>query len=274
MASCTAPLNAATAAFGPGANATSSPTSSAISSALDSVCASSCDDQTLRELLSQFYSGCTPELTSNPNPDVIRTYDVLYALTPFKAALCTKDSNGAYCATEATSSASSATNNQVDIVVPSGGDSPASSLKKYLWSATTGLKRATADTTAALIPNVTTYKDSNLLFFFLKPDTPSAQLCTTCARSVLLSYIQFQTSVPYAPGLGVSPLMGGQGDLYSAMTKTCGATFFTGGVSAVGGIASGMLGSSGAKSAASRTQIIGGTAALLAGAVGFVGLML
>ncbi|KAF7968412.1 hypothetical protein HWV62_30609 [Athelia sp. TMB] len=204
----------------------------------------------------------------------MRTYDVFYSLTPFTQALCAKNGDGAYCATEATSSSSSAINNNVDAVVAPG--SSASSLKQFLWSTTgsSSAKRATAET-AAIIPNVTTYRDSNLLFFFLQPDTPSATLCTPCARSAMLSYMQFEASVPYAPGLVNSVLMGGQSALYTAMNTTCGATFFTGGVSAVGGIASGMLGGSGT-SAAPRTigQNAGVTVALLAGAAVFAGFML
>lgn len=271
LSACTAPIITATAQFGPGANSTSTPSTTTIGSALDVICLSSdssCSDQTVRGQLSDFYSACTPELTSNPNADVIRTYDVLYALIPFKQALCTKDSNGKYCATEITSPSSSNSNSQVDLVVTSG-DSTFSSVKQFLWSSAGVAKRATAQT-AAIIPNITTYRDSNLLFFFLEPDTPSATLCTTCSRSVMLSYISFETSVPYAPGLSSSPLMGGQSALYNAMTSTCGATFFTGSVQAAGGLGSGLLGNKMPTSAAQKlvcqsfAGLVAGAAALAA----------
>jgi hypothetical protein len=167
--------------------------------------------------LSSFYAACSAELISNPNADVIRTYDVFYALTPFREAVCTKADNDKYCVTQMSTSSSSS-----------------------------GVYKRGDAQTPAIIPNTTTYRESNLLFLFLKPQTPSAQLCTTCTRNVLMSYINFETNVPYAPGLGKSPCMGGQPELYNAVQSTCGKNFFSGAVQAAGGISSGVLGNSNA----------------------------
>ena len=65
-----------------------------------------------------------------------------------------------------------------------------------------------------------------------------------------MSYFNFEQSVPYAPGLNNSPLMGGQSELYNAVTNTCGSSFFGGAVQAAGGLSGGLAGSS---SAATRS---------------------
>jgi len=91
----------------------------------------------------------------------------------------------------------------------------------------------------------------------------------------MLAFMQFEASVPYAPGLSSSVLMGGQSALYTAMNSTCGSTFFTGGVSAVGGITSGMLGGSETSGASQTlTQGAGATMAMLAGVAALAGFVL
>lgn len=186
---------------------------------------------------------------------------MLYALTPLKQAVCTKDDSGRYCVTEATSGTSSAAASpsgaagdaKVNAVVGSTSSPNLSNLKQYLWSQSLG-KRDAAAQTAAIIPNTTTYRDSNLLFMFLTPQTPSAQLCTSCTRNVLMSYINFESSVPYAPGLKQSPLMGGQSDLYQGVLGTCGKNFFNSGVQAAGGLSGGVLGGSSSAAPKSVSQ--------------------
>jgi len=175
-----------------------------------------------------FYSACASELTTNPNPDVLRTYDVLYALIPFIQAVCTKDDNANYCVT--------------DIIIPSSSTTAIGA---------SNAKRA-ANQTPVVMPNVTTFRQTNLLFFFLQPQTSSTTLCTTCTRNVIMSYISFEQSVPYAPGIGNSPLMGGQIDLYNAITNTCGQSFFGGAAQAAGEIHSGLLGTSAAPRSVSK----------------------
>jgi len=270
MSSCTNPIIAATSQFGPGASSSSTPSAGTINAALNSICstaANSCTDQTFRSKLADFYSACTAELTTNVNSDVIRTYDVLYALTPLKQAICTKDDSGKYCVTEITapSSSTGASDSKVDIAVGSSSTPDLSSVKQWLWSTPSNAKRATGET-AAIIPNVTTYKQSNLLFFFLQPQMDSATLCTTCTRNVLMAYFNFERSVPYGPGLSNSPLMGGQSALYNAVNSTCGKSFFGGAVQAAGGISDGLLGNAAPRSV---SQSLGGIITAVMGTVAF-----
>ncbi|KIM89969.1 hypothetical protein PILCRDRAFT_812760 [Piloderma croceum F 1598] len=268
LSSCTTPLITATSQFGPSANSASTPSSAAISSVLDNICgsASSCSEQTLRSKLTDFYSACTAELTSNANSDVINIYDVFYALTPLKNAVCTKNLNDKYCVTEITapSSNAGASGTNVDIAV---GSNFVSSIKHYLWSQVSKTKRATAQT-PAMIPNTTTYRNNNVLFFLLQPNMDSTILCTVCTRSVLMSYFNFEQSVPYGPGISSSPLMGGQMDLYNAVNNVCGSDFFSGGVQAAGGLSGGLVGTTSA-AVRSVSQSFGGVVTAVMGTVAF-----
>jgi hypothetical protein len=208
--------------------------------------------------LISFYSACTAELTANQNTDVLRTYDVLYALTPLKQAVCTKDDGGKYCVTEVTTPL----NARVNVAIT--GRSAAADAVQWLWRRVSNTKRAAAQT-PAIIPNTTTFRETNLLFFFLQPQTASATLCTTCTRNILMSYISFEQSVPYGPGLSNSPLMGGQSDLYNAINNTCGKSFFGGAVQAAGGISGGALSPSAAPRPVSQT--FGGIVTVVIGTV-------
>jgi len=252
FSSCTSPLIAATSQFGPGSSST--PSSATISSALSTLCstsASSCTDQTVRGKLADFYSACTIELTANPKSDVLRIYDVLYALLPLKQAVCTKDSSGKYCVTEVTN--------------PSSGQS--------FWSQTSNTKRATGQT-AAVIPNTTAFRQTNLLFFFLTAQTASATLCTTCSRNVLMSYFNFEQSVPYGPGFANSPLLGGQSDLYNHISSTCGKTFLGGAVQAAGSISSSSVGGTSAALRSASHSFSGIVSAIIGTvAIGFAAIL-
>lgn len=95
--------------------------------------------------------------------------------------------------------------------------------------------------TAAILPNMTTYHDSNLPFLFLKPDLDATTLCTSCTRQILTIYINFESSIPYGPGLSSSQLLDTQNDLYSAINSKCPAGFMTQAVQAAGGLAGGRL---------------------------------
>ncbi|KAH7927554.1 hypothetical protein BV22DRAFT_1060682 [Leucogyrophana mollusca] len=246
FSSCTSPIISATSQFGPGGNSTS-PSTGTINSALNNLCSTSafnaCPDSTIGGQLSAFYSACSAELTSSPNTDVIRTYDVLYLITPLREAVCAKDDNGKYCVTELANSTSSSAAGNVDIETPSSNEN----LQKNLWipagetADTTVTRRDISNTTAALIPNTTTFQDTNLVFLFLQPAMSSGQLCTTCTRNIMAPYITFESKIPYGPGLGKSPCMSGQSALYDAIQSTCGQSFLSGSVQAAGGISSGIL---------------------------------
>ncbi|KIJ60891.1 hypothetical protein HYDPIDRAFT_31771 [Hydnomerulius pinastri MD-312] len=248
FASCTNPITSALSQFAPGANASGISTTT-INSALNNLCSttafSACPDSTIRSQLGSFYAACAAELTSNPNVDVKRTYDTLYVLTPLRQAVCAKDDNGKYCAAELGSSSGAA--GSVDAVNPEQSRKQ-ELLDQYLYSTAgeaspnmAARRRDVSNTTAALIPNTTTYQDTNLVFMFLEPSMASAQLCTTCTREILTPYINFESSCPYAPGMSSSMLISGQPDLYNNITSKCGASFLGGAVQAAGGLSSGIL---------------------------------
>jgi len=63
---------------------------------------------------------------------------------------------------------------------------------------------------------------SNIAFLFLQPTADKEVLCGDCAKSILASYISFETSIPYGVGLSNSPILKGQSDLFKKAKKTCG----------------------------------------------------
>ncbi|EIN05282.1 hypothetical protein PUNSTDRAFT_55156 [Punctularia strigosozonata HHB-11173 SS5] len=273
LSACTSPLISATSSYGPGGNA--SATSAGVSSALSAACsATTCSETTVRDQLTQFYAACTAELTSSPNDAVVRAYDVLYALTPLKKALCAKDDSGKYCAAQlssivssASASASAASASASAAAGSLSNGLSLASVQKYLWASTSGsLARRASSSEAALIPNTTTYAASNLVFLFLQPALESAALCTSCTRAVLTSYIDWESDVPYAPGLANSPTMAGQAAIYNAVQSTCGSSFLSGAVQAAGSLSNGLGQSSGAAPAVA----LAGRAGTVVAAIGAV----
>ncbi|TFK36582.1 hypothetical protein BDQ12DRAFT_633851 [Crucibulum laeve] len=223
LTACTSSLINATSAFGPGGSATSSPSKSTVTSTLTALCASNamanCPEELIRTTLTNFYTACTKELTSNPNPDLIRAYDVLFAITPLRNSVCTQDDDGTWCAMKAKAPASAGLTRRAD--------------------------------TSALVPNITSYHNTNLPFLFLSPSADASTLCQTCTVKVVAAYTDFESKVQYGPGLGNSKLLDTQSALTNGIKTTCGDNFLLGGGNAaaagVGGISSGPL-SSGALS--------------------------
>ncbi|THH28552.1 hypothetical protein EUX98_g5624 [Antrodiella citrinella] len=235
LASCTGPIISATAQF---LNATATPSSSAIQSALGTLCAVSCNEQTVRTKVSDFYAACTAELTSSKNDNVVQLYDTLYTLIPFQQAACAKDDSGDYCV----------------------GQTPGKIAVSSLYT------NVGSGAQAVLSPNSDTFADNNIAFLLLQASTPKAQLCTSCARTVLTSFVSWESDTPYAPGLTQSKILNGQSALYTSVTSTCGATFLSGAVQAAGGLSGGILSPS---SDASHTLIssVGAVVGALAAAV-------
>lgn len=81
----------------------------------------------------------------------------------------------------------------------------------------------------------------------------------------MTSYITFESSCPYGPGLSSSLLLLGQLDLYNNITSKCGSTFLSGAVQAAGGISSGLL--SGAAPRAGGQELSAAVSAILGVAV-------
>ncbi|KAF9646161.1 hypothetical protein BDM02DRAFT_3079663, partial [Thelephora ganbajun] len=227
--SCTKAFTNAAANFGVGSNSGNA-SASAVSSALDTLSSSlsACPESLIRGQLTDFYAACSNELTSSPNPDVIRAYDVLYVLHPLSKAVCTKADSGRYCVLELGSTSSTGKN-----LLSSGstGSSPADGLWLLLPS-----KNSRRGEQQTIIPNLERFKSTNLVFLGILPTLSADKLCQPCTRNVLNEYIQFTASLPYAPGIANSPLMSGETDLYKAVQEKCGAPFLSGSVQAAGGI--------------------------------------
>ncbi|GAA5876716.1 hypothetical protein JCM1840_000770 [Sporobolomyces johnsonii] len=104
VSSCTSPLLSALSSFQPSSSTSSyAASSSEVSTALSNLCsASSCDDGTMRSLLTQFNGNCSVELEAK-NDVVLGSYDALYVLTPLRDAVCAQDGSGAYCLMDITS---------------------------------------------------------------------------------------------------------------------------------------------------------------------------
>jgi hypothetical protein len=212
---------------------------------------SGCPDSLVRGKIAEFYETCAPELTSSPNKDVIRTYDVLYALQPMRQAICSKDRGGQYCVTE--------TANNVN---------PSNLAASGPWISTAPTKKKRVDQ-MVLYPNTTAYSSTNLPFFFLSPDLPKEKLCVACTRSVITSYTNFESSVPYAPGLPNSPMLKNQPELYEAIRNTCGKSFMNNKVQPAGGLSSSVLQGGASRIAMGEAM---GSVFLSAAALGALGL--
>ena len=193
----------------------------------------------MRKWLTQFYAQCRTELTSNPVAAVKQIYDVLYASNPLRTAICSKDDNGSFCVTKLPAS------NGLKNALSNGGSSamtPTDVMNALVQGQSTHARRAA---TTALVPNITTYQNTNLPFLFLQPadgaqsSLQSSSQCTACTRNIMTAYINFESDTPYGPGLGGSLLLAGQQKLYDAITNTCGKTFLSGVVQAAGGLSSG-----------------------------------
>lgn len=232
-------MTTATAGYAPGGSGTTSPSTTQVETTLNTLCststASSCPESLIRGKIADFYSACSVELTSTPNPDVVRTYDILYATIPLKNAICSKDDGGSYCVTQAKIPSGTSKN----LVAGSSGQNP-------------------------LVPDVAAYRKANLPFLFLTPSLESADLCVPCTRNVLTAYINFESNVPYAPGLSKSTLLDGQSALYTGVQNTCGKNFLSGAVQAAGGLSGGSFSSSGA------IQNVGGSQSVLAVGMGLL----
>jgi len=255
---CTKAFTNAAANFGVGSNS-GNVSASAITTALDTLSSSlsACSESVLRSQLTDFYAACPNELTSSPNSDVIRAYDVLYVLYPLSKAVCTKSDAGKYCVLEVGS-----TSGNGKTLLSSG--SPGSSPSDGLWLPL-NTKNSRRGEQQVIIPNMDQFKSLNLVFLGIKPSLSADDLCKPCTRNVLNEYIQFTSSLPYAPGITNSPLMSGEPDLYQAVQDKCGAPFLSGSVQAAGGISGGIMNSGAADLSINVRTVAGAFSAIVAG---------
>ncbi|KIM61871.1 hypothetical protein SCLCIDRAFT_1215694 [Scleroderma citrinum Foug A] len=240
FSSCTNPILSALTEYSPSGSASSS--LSNINTALNNLCGTTltaqCPDNILGGQLAQFYAACPNELTSDPNNDVKRIYDVLYTLGGLRKAICTKDTSGNYCAAQL------GTSKTGGVAAVEQGSSRETLGMESLYSPLTNgntVTRRDGSSSTALIPNTTTFAATNLAFLFLQPSTDSTTFCSSCTRNVMTSYITFMSNYPYAPGINNSLILQNEPGLYNSIQSTCGANFLSGAVQAAGGLSSGIL---------------------------------
>lgn len=77
----------------------------------------------------------------------------------------------------------------------------------------------------SILPNAATWSTTSLPFLFLSPNMSSSLLCSSCTKSILSAYVAWESRMPYALGLANSPLLSGQGDLWTATGEKCGGGF-------------------------------------------------
>ncbi|BGP35875.1 hypothetical protein JCM10296v2_007727 [Rhodotorula toruloides] len=117
---------------------------------------------------------------------------------------------------------------------PSSSSGSNSSSPAGSSNSTTSPAPATPLALPSLLPNSQTWSTLSLPFLFLTPSMPSSTLCTPCTRTILASYIAFESRMPYALGLANSPLLGGQGTLWTGVGEKCGSGFLEGVAKQVG----------------------------------------
>ncbi|KAF7321104.1 hypothetical protein HMN09_00198100 [Mycena chlorophos] len=218
LSECTSAIIKASSEFGPAGNFSNGASKTDVSNALGNICSTSttsaCPQSLITGKLANFYTECGPELISSPNAEVLTIYDTIYGFLPFLSSVCAKDDSGDWC------------------VLNENTTTPSSAI-------TTRSLYRRDDSEVAYMPNAATINKENLLFLLLNGSLPEAQLCTSCTRSVLSSYVTFESSTNYAPGLAQSVLMSGQSTLYNSVLSTCGSSFLSGAVSAAGGLGEG-----------------------------------
>lgn len=77
----------------------------------------------------------------------------------------------------------------------------------------------------SILPDAQTWSASNLPFLFLSPNMSSSVLCSSCTKTILSSYVAWESRMPYALGLANSPLLSGQGNLWTGLGQVCGSGF-------------------------------------------------
>jgi len=256
--SCTKVFASVAANFGVGSNSGNA-SASAVTSTLNNFCSSlsACPEDVIRSQLTDFYQACSNELTTSTNADVLRAYDVLYALYPLSKAVCTKADSGKYCVLEVGSTSSTGKN-----LLSSG--SKESSPADGLWSLLTS-KNSRRGEQQVVIPNLDQFKSQSIPFLGIQPSLPIEELCKPCTRNVLNEYIMFISSIVYGPGFANSPLLSGQPDLYKAVQEKCGAPFLSGSVQAAGGISGGILGNGAPDLSVNTRTVAGALSAIIAG---------
>jgi len=238
VSACTSALNIGLDGFAPGKTATAS--AADIAKALETVCSSNaCPSNVMTQQLTAFYSACTPELTSDPVKEIVSLYDILYVISPMKEAVCSKGDDGKWCVMSSNTL----------------GGASASEVQSSLYT----------QNGQTVIPNTSSFSENNVPFLLLKPELEKDVLCKACTRNVLTAYINHESNVPYAPGLGKSQLLQPQTALFNAVKEKCGDGFMDNQIKAAGGIGSNVI-----KPNAAAPSANAALSGLMAIAAGFV----
>jgi hypothetical protein len=233
ISSVLAPLLTATARFNPssGQQSIKADVTWALNELCDPKAAFKASD--IQTTVTNYYSACQSDMVSGNQPDLTRTFELLYALPPLRNAVCSKDATGAYCL-------SSAKKN--------GGH---------------------ADTQAPTNQvNLQSWSSSHIHYLFINADETPEQLCTACTKQVLTAYVSYENVLPFPMGMSSSVLLKDQKALWSAITAKCPADFTQGILSAANAVPvdiSNVAAQNGASSVVlSTTGLVGALVALTA----------
>ncbi|TFK29129.1 hypothetical protein FA15DRAFT_664444 [Coprinopsis marcescibilis] len=214
LAQCTSALTTALDPFLPGSNSNVTPAQ--ITSALNAVCAESgripnaCPESVITNHIAAFGAACSDELLTNANEDVVVIYDILYSLIPMQKSVCSKNDEGNWCVLSGAPVTTSTADQIQESLYTQNGDT--------------------------VTPNIGAFSANNIPFIGISPSLEKDALCTVCTRNVLRNYINFQSSIPYTPGVINSKLLARQTDLFGAVAEQCGESFMSSEVKAAGSL--------------------------------------
>ncbi|KAH8917724.1 hypothetical protein BT69DRAFT_1226497, partial [Atractiella rhizophila] len=210
LKTCLKPYTSAVSAFLPQAGETAS--AKEVNAALNSLCtATPCGTELVVDLLNDFGSACEAELDPDTGIQTVRTtYDLFYAYTPWRQALCAMD----------TGSETSCIKEIVAGIEPSAGSDISNAT---LTGNSTSTDEGTGVT--AYVPNSETISSTNMMYMFISPKMPSKMVCTQCTKTTLLQFLAFQSTVPHKTGIANSALFAGQSDLWDGLSGVCGSGF-------------------------------------------------
>ncbi|MBW0548761.1 hypothetical protein O181_088476 [Austropuccinia psidii MF-1] len=259
---CTAPLLNATTSFATGPQSVKA---DQVKAAFEGLCSpnsgSKCEPNMIYHLLNQFAGNCTQELYQGI--EIVKTtYDVLYILTPYRVALCSKDpATNSYCPSVIASAVVNGTttsdqgnssfspsdfksivtsvfgsklNTQFNQPAPNNTQSTpnhpslrarAQSSSNFSQSIKNFNQTNATSNEFGYHPNADFYTNTNLAFLFLSPNLPQSALCRPCTQSILAAYIGFEQAIPHIGGLSSSGYLSGQMKLWQAVSRRCGQPF-------------------------------------------------
>ncbi|KAH8914956.1 hypothetical protein BT69DRAFT_1231025, partial [Atractiella rhizophila] len=213
LKTCLKPYTSAVSAFLPQAGETAS--AKEVNAALNSLCtATPCGTELVVDLLNDFGSACEAELDPDTGIQTVRTtYDLFYAYTPWRQALCAMDTGSETSCIKEIGTGDKA--KDFDIANYAGDALDAKNL--YIQTTSGGV--------TAYVPNSETISSTNMMYMFISPKMPSKMVCTQCTKTTLLQFLAFQSTVPHKTGIANSALFAGQSDLWDGLSGVCGSGF-------------------------------------------------